>query len=142
MFNENGYIDQNWSPGDVITATAMNDIEHGVADVVLIQDEDPTTEGGNTYQNGVYNKIWVQPEVTQIQIPTCEELYDTYPVKTTSGDPVYFSDGANNIPVKELQVQINATPTSGSTPTLSGYTGITITRAKKNLLSIDRKSVV
>ena len=46
----NGYPFKEWNAGDVITKNALNNMEHGIADVVLIQETDPAIDN-NVYSN-------------------------------------------------------------------------------------------
>ena len=66
-------------------------------------------------------------------------LMGPLPEKTASGAVASFSDGADDVPVKSCKVTF--TPSGGGgTPSspvpITGYTGLTLTRAGKNLLDI------
>ena len=69
----NGYPFKEWNAGDVITKNALNNMEHGIADVVLIQETDPAIDN-NVYSKGKYNKVWINPAIETVELPTYEEL--------------------------------------------------------------------
>ena len=71
--SDKGYQAKTWEAGNVITANALNNIEHGVADIILVQNTDPK-EDSETYNNGEFNKIWINPESTSIEVPTMDEF--------------------------------------------------------------------
>lgn len=68
----NGYQYKEWNAGDVITKNALNDMEHGIADVVLIQEQNPSNDP--TVNNGKYNKLWINSNINTIEIPTYDEI--------------------------------------------------------------------
>ena len=71
-------------------------------------------------------------------------LADTaaYPMVSASGSPVLIADGADNVPVKALTVDISPVQTGSGDPSpsnvrpISGWTGATIRRTGKNLLPL------
>jgi len=69
-----------------------------------------------------------------------ENIYSAYPTDTASGSIASFFDGADNIPLKSLVVDINPVQSGSGDPSpdnvrpITGWTGAKVTRAGKNLL--------
>lgn len=70
--------------------------------------------------------------------------YNAYPTLPETGNPIYFDDGAEDIPVKELIVNLEpkqegeGDPSPTNTRQISGYDGVTVKRCGKNLLQWTR----
>lgn len=68
-----------------------------------------------------------------------QATYNAYPTQSESGDPIYFDDGADSVPVKELIVSLEPkqSGTGDPSPTnvrpIIGYDGVTIKRNGRNL---------
>lgn len=67
-------------------------------DYILVQTTQPTSET---------NAIWVDPsDQTEVVLATWADVIGLYPTNTASGDVAHFEDGANNIPIKRLTVNV------------------------------------
>ena len=70
-----------------------------------------------------------------------QATYNAYPVQSENGNPIYFDDGADDIPVKELIVSLEpkqsgtGDPSPSNVRPISGYGGVTIKRDGKNFLA-------
>lgn len=68
-----------------------------------------------------------------------ELIIDTYPVKTVSGNPLNFDDGADNVPIKKMTVDMSPIQSGTGTPSLEnvrpivGWDSVTITHTGRNL---------
>lgn len=141
----NGYQGKTWSAGDIITNTALNDMEHGIQDVVLVQDTNPAQDP-NTYQYGEYNKIWVKSsESKNVRIPTHDELLNSYSTSSVSSPYITtFSDGAENVPVKNLTTSIKSYTTTSGEPSpsnykaINGFSNIRVGICRRNLADISK----
>lgn len=69
-----------------------------------------------------------------------QATYNAYPTESESGNPIYFDDGAKDIPVKELIVKLEPKQSGSGDPSpsnvrpISGYDGVTVKQTGKNLL--------
>lgn len=69
-----------------------------------------------------------------------ELAQNAYPSESASGNPIYFDDGADDIPVKELIVNLEPKQSGSGDPSptnvrpITGYDGVTVTRSGKNIL--------
>lgn len=76
-----------------------------------------------------------------------QATYNAYPTQSETGNPVYFDDGADDIPVKELIVNLepkqegSGDPSPSNVRPISGFDGVTVKRAGKNLLPLTPKTV-
>lgn len=67
------------------------------------------------------------------------QVWDAYPTEHVDGSLASFSDGANDLPVKALTVDVMLTqagsgdPSPSNVRTITGRTGMTITRRGKNI---------
>ena len=70
--------------------------------------------------------------------------YNAYVVENASGAVASFSDGANDIPVKDLTIAIepvqegNGDPSPDNVRPITGWTGAKVTRTGKNILDVDK----
>lgn len=75
-----------------------------------------------------------------------QATYNAYPVQSENGNQIYFDDGAKDIPVKELIVNLEPKQEGGGDPSptnvrpINGYDGIDIFRTGKNLFSSNKTS--
>jgi hypothetical protein len=73
-----------------------------------------------------------------------QATYNAYPTQSESGNPIYFDDGADSIPVKELIVNLEPKQSGSGDPSPSNvrpitvYDGVTVKRTGKNLLNLNR----
>ena len=71
-----------------------------------------------------------------------QATYNAYPTQSETGNPIYFDDGADDIPVKELIVNLEpkqsgtGDPSPSNVRAISGYDGVTVKRTGKNLLGL------
>ena len=97
-----------------------------------------------TYTDDKVDAIQATGDAVIASIPsdysTLEQAtYNAYPTQSESGNPIYFDDGADDIPVKELIVNLEPkqSGTGDPSPTnvrpISGYDGVTVKRNGKNL---------
>lgn len=76
-----------------------------------------------------------------------QSSYNAYPTQSETGNPIYFDDGAEDIPVKELIVNLEPKQSGSGDPSpsnvrpISGYDGVVVKRAGKNLLQNSMSSV-
>jgi len=69
-----------------------------------------------------------------------QATYNAYPTESESGNPIYIDDGAKDIPVKELIVNLepkqegSGEPSPSNVRQISGYDVVTVKRTGKNLL--------
>lgn len=67
-----------------------------------------------------------------------QSSYNAYPTQSETGNPIYFDDGADDIPVKELIVNLEPKQSGSGDPSptnireISGYDGVTVKRTGKN----------
>ena len=95
----------------------------GKTGAVTLDADDVSYDATSQYEEGTVGHEFanVQERVDEIE----SSALSAYSTDTASGSVVQFDDGADNIPVKSLVVDIAST---------AGVTGATITRAGKNLL--------
>lgn len=78
---------------------------------------------------------------------TDRRVLASYPTNTASGGVASFADGADDIPVKSLVVNIEPNQSGSGDPSptnvrpISGWTGATVTRCGKNLFDADNATV-
>ena len=69
-----------------------------------------------------------------------QATYNAYPTQSESGNPIYFDDGADDIPVKELIVNLEPIQIGSGDPSptnvrpITGVDGLTVKRFGKNVL--------
>lgn len=74
-------------------------------------------------------------------------ILNAYPTEFATGNPIYFDDGAKDIPVKELIVNLEpkqsgtGNPSPSNVRPITGYDGVTVKRTGKNLLPLTPKTV-
>lgn len=74
-----------------------------------------------------------------------QATYNAYPTESESGNPIYFDDGADDIPVKELIVNLEPKQSGSGDPSptnvraISGYDGVVVRRTGKNVLKWTRE---
>ena len=75
-----------------------------------------------------------------------DATYNAYPLGTAEGNPIIIEDGSDNIPVKNLSVDLvpkqsgTGDPSPTNVRTISGYDGVVIKRTGKNLLDFDNEN--
>lgn len=95
--------------------------------------------------NGDYDLKFVTPSSDYRRLE--EIALNSYPSDTATGNPIYFDDGADNIPMKELIVNLEPKQSGSGDPSptnvrpISGYDGVVVKRAGKNLLQNSMSSV-
>ena len=115
------YIKTSWQDGDIITADKMNNIENGIKGV-----EEVATS--------------LKEDYTTI-------LDSAYVTDTASGSIASFPDGADNVPVKSLVVDIEPVQSGSGDPSptnirpISGHDTAKVTRTGKNLLDYADKTI-
>lgn len=88
--------------------------------------------------NGDYDLKFVTPSSDYRRLE--EIALNSYPSDTATGNPIYFDDGADDIPVKELIVNLEPKQSGSGDPSpsnvrpITGYDGVTVTRTGKNLI--------
>ena len=98
--------------------SALDRVEDAVEDMIVISETQPISED---------NKIWIDSDADNVQIPTVEDLWDMLPTVTLEDqDTAVFDDGANAI-IKNIVVAIDLAGT--------GCTEANITRVGKNLFN-------
>lgn len=106
----------------------------------------------DTYTDAQKSEIEATGEAVKNSIPSDytaleQATYNAYPVQSESGNPIYFDDGASNIPVKELIVSLEPKQSGSGDPSpsnvrpISGHDGVTVKRYGKNLLQNSMSSV-
>lgn len=72
-----------------------------------------------------------------------QATYNAYPTENETGNPIYFDDGADDIPVKELIVNLEpkqegtGDPSPSNVRPITGFDGVTVKRTGKNILKIE-----
>lgn len=113
----------------------------GTLNFVLDVERDPL-EGGVQSESEIYNLQVQINEIIQQELENYD-IYGAYVTEQISGAIANFTDGADNVPVKALSVEFEATQASG-TPTPSSPIPITpvnsiaVTRTGKNLWSNEK----
>lgn len=73
-------------------------------------------------------------------------ILNAYPTESESGNPIYFDDGADNIPVKELIVNLEPKQSGSGDPSptnvrpITGFDGVMVKRTGKNLYRSNKSS--
>ncbi len=86
------------------------------------------------------SSAWQQTSIGQA---LAENAYINFETQTNSGDLVTFSNGAGGIPVKDLQVRIEAVQSGSGDPSpenirqISGWDEVNVNVARKNLIDSD-----
>lgn len=99
----------------------------------------------NEQKEQVQSEIQATGEAVKASIPsdysTLEQAtYNAYPCESESGNPVYIDDGADDIPVKELIVNLepkqegSGDPSPTNVRAISGYDGVVVRRSNKNVI--------
>lgn len=123
-----------WTAGHWAETKMGNEVstlKTAISDVVIISESEPTSDD---------NRIWINSDADSVQVPTMgdiNELIDAiFPTGTITNQAVAtFSDGAKNIPVKSLIVDIDAVQSGSGDPSptnirsISGWTKSTISRS-------------
>ena len=77
-----------------------------------------------------------------------QATYNAYPTESETGNPIYFDDGAKDIPVKELIVNLEPKQSGSGDPSpsnvrpITGYDGVVVKRTGKNLLKPTQRTSV
>lgn len=111
----------------------------GADDYILVQTTEPVSET---------NAMWIDPSDDSVEIMTKQDASDiinwaksAYPIGNSSGSVVSFSDGAENVPVKDMIVNINPVQSGSGDPSslnirpITGWTGCSVFRTRQNIFN-------
>lgn len=102
----------------------------------------------DTYTDAQKSEIEATGEAVIASIPSDytaleQATYNAYPTESEAGNPIYFDDGADDIPVKELIVNLEPKQSGSGDPSpsnvrpISGHDGVVVKRTGKNILKIE-----
>ena len=127
------------SPGSSATASYANGV------LTLGVPQGAKGDKGDKGDTGEVSQAELDEAIGQIKndLSELEHTYSAFVVETESGSVASFSDGADDVPVKDLQVAIEPVQSGSGDPSpdnvrpISGWTGVNVTRTGKNLCYAD-----
>lgn len=124
--------------GEDMRSAIHDAIEKVNEDTESINADDISYDATNQYEEGTvgYNLLGTQTELNEVK----DFVFSGYPTSSITGRIAHITDGANDIPVKQLTLTMQSTqdgsgdPSTDNRRNINGFTGIKVTRCGKNTL--------